>query len=379
MILTIVTDYVSKSNMYTNGFVHAREKEYIRNNIDTKVFVLNDRKKRETYEIEGVHVIVGNSKDLIELIKNDTSINCVCFHFLSAKMVKAYKRFNRPVKAIAFVHGNEALWWYQRIFPDRFSGFVRILKFIKYVILNSYNMIYMRNKLNKLDISLVFVSDWMKKQTIKNWNLKSNSYYYIIPYIVNNLIFPYREKSNEKKYNFLMIRQFTSGKYALDVAMDIIKELQAYPENDKFKFTIIGDGWLFEKYTSRVSMFSNVEIKRTFLSQNDISKYHNENGFFICPTRQDAQGVSMCEAMSSGLIPISSNNTAIPEFLPEKYNLCFDNAKDSAKRIIEIINNETEFKKLSEECSKFIQEKCSSEKTTKKEIELMSSFSNLNV
>ena len=176
-----------------------------------------------------------------------------------------------------------------------------------------------------------------------------------------------------------MIRQFTSGKYALDVAMDIIKELQAYPENDKFKFTIIGDGWLFEKYTSRVSMFSNVEIKRTFLSQNDISKYHNENGFFICPTRQDAQGVSMCEAMSSGLIPISSNNTAIPEFLPEKYNLCFDNAKDSAKRIIEIINNETEFKKLSEECSKFIQEKCSSEKTTKKEIELMSSFSNLNV
>ncbi len=38
MILTIVTDYVSKSNMYTNGFVHAREKEYIRNNIDTKVF-----------------------------------------------------------------------------------------------------------------------------------------------------------------------------------------------------------------------------------------------------------------------------------------------------------------------------------------------------
>ena len=252
-------------------------------------------------------------------------------------MVKAYKRFNRPVKAIAFVHGNEALWWYQRIFPDRFSGFVRILKFIKYVILNSYNMIYMRNKLNKLDISLVFVSDWMKKQTIKNWNLKSNSNYYIIPNIVNNLIFPYREKSNEKKYNFLMIRQFTSGKYALDVAMDIIKELQAYPENDKFKFTIIGDGWLFEKYTSRVSMFSNVEIKRTFLSQNDISKYHNENGFFICPTRQDAQGVSMCEAMSSGLIPISSNNTAIPEFLPEKYNLCFDNAKDSAKRIIETI------------------------------------------
>lgn len=374
MILTIVTDYVSKTNMYTNGFVHAREKEYIRYGIDTMVFVLNGRKKRENYEIEGVNVIVGNSKDLIKLIKKDTRINSVCFHFLSAKMVRTYKKFNREVKAIAFVHGNEALWWYQRIFPDRFNGIIRVLKFIKYLILNTYNMFYMRHNLNKIAISLVFVSDWMKSQTIKNWNLRNDSNYHIIPNIVNDLVFPYREKDNEKAYNFLMIRQFTSGKYALDIAMDIIKELQSYPENSYFKFTIIGDGWLFDKYTSKISMFSNVKIIRTFLSQNDISKYHEKNGFFICPTRQDAQGVSMCEAMSSGLIPISSNNTAIPEFLPKKFNLCFDNAKDSAKRIIEIVRNEQEFRELSAECSKFIQNKCGSKETIQKEIKLMSDF-----
>ena len=49
------------------------------------------------------------------------------------------------------------------------------------------------------------------------------------------------------------------------------------------------------------------------------------NGIFICPTRQDAQGVSMCEAMSSGLVPITLYNTAIPECLPNDERLVNNN------------------------------------------------------
>lgn len=375
MILTVVTDYVSEKNMYTNGFVHAREKEYLRNGIDTMVFVLNSKKKKTIYNIEGITVCIGDAHDLNRLITNEEKINCICFHFLSVKMLKVYKKIATNVNAIAFVHGNEALWWYQRIFPDRLSGIVQILKFFKYVIINTYSMFYIRQNLKKLNISLVFVSEWMKKETIKNWNLdESKVETYIIPNIVNKLIFPYVKKDPSRAYNLLMIRQFTSGKYALDIAMDIIVELQKYPEASQLHFTIIGDGWLFEKYTDRIKMYSNIEIHRTFLSQNDIAKFHEKNGIFICPTRQDAQGVSMCEAMSSGLIPISSDNTAIPEFLPSEYNLVFNNAKDSAERIIEIIRNEELFINLSMSCSKYIQEKCDSSQTTEKELELMHKF-----
>jgi len=45
---------------------------------------------------------------------------------------------------------------------------------------------------------------------------------------------------------------------------------------------------------------------------------HDRHGVFLCPTRQDAQGVSMCEAMASGLVPITSDNTAIPEFVSDE-------------------------------------------------------------
>ena len=83
----------------------------------------------------------------------------------------------------------------------------------------------------------------------------------------------------------------------------------------------------------------------------------------------------MCEAMSSGLVPISSDNTAIPEFLPAGYNLAFNSPKDAAERIIQLIRDPEEFRRLSKEVSGFIRQKCSIEMTTDKELQLMKKLS----
>ncbi|MGN1270504.1 MAG: glycosyltransferase family 4 protein [Clostridia bacterium] len=372
MILTVVNGYVSKKNMYTNGFVHAREKEYLRNGIDTMVYNLYTKNTPEDYEIEGVTVKVGNIKRLVKMVNNNPEITCVCFHFLTPGMIKALKKFKNRVNVVVFVHGNEALWWYQRIFPDRFNGFIRTIKFIKYLIINTISMMYIRKNINSIDnMNIVCVSEWMKKQAVRNWKIKTKVNVHIIPNVVNENIFPFIKKTSDQKFNFLMIRQFVSGKYALDIAMEIIKKLEEYPESNMFKFTIVGDGWLHEKYTKQIRDFKNVIFYKGFISQKEIAEYHMKNGFFLCPTRQDAQGVSMCEAMSSGLIPISSKNTAIPEFLPNEYNLSFTNVEQSVERIIEIVRDEELFQTLSKSCSDFIRNKCCSSKTIDKEIALM--------
>ena len=44
---------------------------------------------------------------------------------------------------------------------------------------------------------------------------------------------------------------------------------------------------------------------------------HKKNGIFMVPTRLDSQGVSRDEAMSSGLVPITNNVAAIPEFVDD--------------------------------------------------------------
>jgi hypothetical protein len=85
----------------------------------------------------------------------------------------------------------------------------------------------------------------------------------------------------------------------------------------------------------------NVIIKGTFLDQKSIKALHDQNGVFLAISRQDAQGVSMCEAMSSGLAIISSNNTAIPEFIPDYQGGLLSNntPSDIANKILEIVEN----------------------------------------
>lgn len=364
--------------MYNNGFVHARVKSYISEGLSASVYVLS-RTIEKKYTLEGVNVVWGGINALVEYVNNTSSITCVCFHFLNPMMLKALNQFRRDINIVVFVHGNEALWWWQRIFPDRFNGLIRTLKFIKYVFVNTFSIIKIRQSINHIhNLHIVFVSQWMKQQTVKNWHLDENIIRtHVIPNIVSEVEFPFVKKTAELRYNILLIRQFTSGKYALDIAMDTINYLQSYPEAKDLRFTIIGDGWLHEKYINRLNSLNNIVIEKCFLPHSEIAKRHAQNGIFLCPTRQDAQGVSMCEAMSSGLVPISSNNTAIPEFLPNDYNLAFDNAEDSAKRIIELVRNPDEFLSLSEQVSKYINKKCCSKETTIKELQLIQSLTNI--
>lgn len=377
MVLVVAAGYPTDKAKYSNGFVHARVKAYLEQNIDAKVFIIS-KKKKKAYEYEGVHVVYGTSEDLYNYVNAETTISCICFHFLTKPMLSAIERFRHNVSVIIFVHGNEALFWYERIFPDTFADCIRILKFLKYVFVNTYTIHYIRKRINnlKVKVDIVCVSQWMKRIMIKNWKVDTDKINIeVIPNIINEKLFPYCEKSGEDRYNILLIRSFSNGKYALDIAQEIIRKVERYPESKKIRFTIIGDGWLHEKYTCAIKNFSNVEIKKQFLSQREIAEYHRRNGIFICPTRQDAQGVSMCEAMSSGLVPIASNNTAIPEFLPKKFNLMFDNADDAANRIIELIGDEEQFQSLSMEVSKFIRKKCCIENTIGKEIKLIRKIS----
>lgn len=372
MILIVATGYPNEKDKYNNNFIHTRVKAYIREGIDSEVFIIGS--SNPSYVYDGVQLSCGDWKALSEKVNNDANITCVCFHFLDIPMLKAIQKFRRDVVVTIFVHGNEALWWYERIFPDKFADTVRILKFIKYAIKNTVSINYIKRRINTLgeNVNIVCVSEWMKDIAVKNWKIDETKIKtHIIPNIIDETIFPYKSKEPDDRFNILMIRSFTNGKYALDIAMDIIRELQNYPEKDRIHISVYGDGWLWDKYTERIKGFSNVELNKRMLPHGEIATVHSHNGIFLCPTRQDAQGVSMCEAMSSGLIPISSNNTAIPEFLPSEFNLMFNSPKEAAQRIIEIIRNSEEFEYLSKAVSDYIQKKCCAEMTTNKELKLM--------
>lgn len=193
MILTVAQTYPTKENLYNNGFVHSRVKSYINEGISAKVFVLNN-KHRDEYEIENVPVMRGKVNDLIQFIEHNPDVSCVCFHFLNPAMLKAIKGFRRKLGIVIFVHGNEALWWHERIFPERFSGIIRTLKFFKYVAVNTWSMSRIRTNINRIeqDVHIVGVSNWMLDVAIKNWKLDQTKVTtHVIPNIVNEEVFKY--------------------------------------------------------------------------------------------------------------------------------------------------------------------------------------------
>jgi L-malate glycosyltransferase len=372
MILTVVGGYVSDDDKYNNAFVHSRVKEYINSGIDAKVFWITNRKKPTQYTIEGVEVFVGDTQDLVNFVNNN--VKAICFHFFRSDMIEALKRIKLNIPIFIFVHGHEALMWYERIFPDKLNSFVPFLKFIKYIFVNSYNIRKIKRflKNTKHKTTIICVSEWMKNITIKNWGLNDNKCKVeIIPNIINEQTFKYEKKESSQRYNLLMIRSFANGKYAVDKAINVIEMLSKHQVFSKMNIKIVGRGRLFNKYTNRIKKFDNVELHEGFLSQTEIANVHKEYGIFLCPTRQDAQGVSMCEAMSSGLIPITSFNTAIPEFVPSEYGLACESEEQMVNKIVEITRETELFEELSHGVSQFIENKCSREKTTEFEIKLI--------
>ena len=89
------------------------------------------------------------------------------------------------------------------------------------------------------------------------------------------------------------------------------------------------------------------------------------------PSRQDTHGVSTSEAMSSGLVPISSNNSAIPEFVPVSCGYLTDTYLDIVDAIENIYFDADRFLEFSKGASEFIRKKCASSVVISKEIELI--------
>lgn len=133
------------------------------------------------------------------------------------------------------------------------------------------------------------------------------------------------------------------------------------------------DGF-FSELTLPLRKFKNVKLRKRFLDQEEISRLHAENGIFMAPTRFDSQGVSMCEAMSSGLVPISSETAAIPEFVRngETGLLVPPETPEALADAVEELYFDSElFSRLSSAAASSIGDQCGRSATTDRELELI--------
>lgn len=375
-LLVVTNQYPSKEDYYRNAFIHTRNKEYIKMGKKVSVFVLRDEfKALNKYVFDGITVTEGNSFELENLLKKHQGIgDIVLVHFLNVNMMRVINKFLDKLKIIVFIHGYEALGWYRRIYDFNKA-------FIKYIFTNTFQLYNLRKFIKKSKnyrVKFIFVSKWMLIITERDTLTKIDNYE-IIPNAVNTETFNYLKKDEEKRKKILSIRPYSSRKYANDITVKAILDLSQKSFFNELEFAIYGKGKYFKKLTKKLEGFENVKLYNKFLSQSEIAKIHKDYGIFLCPTRQDAQGVSMCEAMSSGLVPISSNNTAIPEFVKNmETGILTNNYKEISRAVEELYENTDRFKKMSFSASRSINEICSHKEVILKELKIMEEIENKN-
>lgn len=372
-LIVINSNYPSPTNLYGDVFVHSRVRHYMQH-FDIQVLGCNPTLPAiEQFVYEGVNVLNINSKEAFAAYVKQSDADAICIHFISGWMVNDFLK-DIKVPVYIWIHGHEALGWYRRLFNLKLKD---VLSFSRYILSNTRQMFRMHQLANisndKGNIHFIFVSKWMKKITETD-TFSNIRYFSLVPNPIDSKQFTYIKKGPEYRKKILLIRSFDSKKYANDVATDAIMHLSTRPFFKDLQFAIYGKGQYFKPLTDKLKQFDNVKVVNEFVENKNIPGIHREYGVFLCPTRQDAQGVSMCEAMSSGLVPVTSNNTAIPEFITDGYNgLLSNSALEMADCLERLYRNEALFEHISANAASSIRTMAGHEVVIANEIALMNS------
>ncbi|EAJ5683953.1 FkbM family methyltransferase [Campylobacter coli] len=370
--LVLTKQYPSYDDLYKYSFLHSRIKAYKEKGILVDVFKLSNTQRYECREFEGIDVMTA-SNDVLEETLISGQYDHILVHFLDKNMWSVLKKFIDKIKITVWIHGAEIQIWQRREFEfERYSEIeIQRQKKLSDQRVKFWTEIFNANYKN---IHFVFVSEYFKNESLGDLKVALEpSKYTIIHNPIDTSLFTYLPKSPDDRKKILSIRPFTSRKYANDLSIKAILELSKREFFKELEFFIAGDGVLFDELTNNLKSFKNITLYKGFLTQKEISNLHKKYGIFLNPTRMDAQGVSRDEAMSSGLVPVTNNIAAIPEFVDNECGILVEpeNAKLLADAIEFLYKNPDKFMKLSINAANRVRIQCEKDKIISKELELI--------
>ena len=271
------------------------------------------------------------------LFENIRSYNKIFIHFITFQIIKILNKF-KDLNLNIWIHGIEGQKWNWYLF----DLFLKPYWLFKHIIYNTLHLYYLKSfiKKNIKNIKFIFVSKWMKKVFCKDLNLSISKHSYrVIPNPIDPIFFRRFNRLKKIRNNVLIIKNYKSYKYAGDITIDYIIEFSKMKIFKNFNFTLIGEGPILENKIKYIKKLNNVNLIVNFISNKKIFEYHKRNSIFIYLTRMDSQSVTLSEALSSGMVSISSNNTAIPEFIKNKHNGFLINSFKDFVSCMKLLNN----------------------------------------
>ncbi|SFO74178.1 Glycosyltransferase involved in cell wall bisynthesis [Algoriphagus ornithinivorans] len=159
----------------------------------------------------------------------------------------------------------------------------------------------------------VFVASSFTKNTLMENGINSNKIF-VVPYGVNHSMFPYVKKHNTKgKFTILFMGQMVQRKGLADLlySVELLK-------SSNLKVIICGRGNID---IGILNHFSHLDLDiRHNVSNFELLEIVKEVNLFVMPSLVEGFGHVILEAMSMGLVPITTSNTCGPDVITDELN-----------------------------------------------------------
>lgn len=370
-ILFVAHSYPLPNSQLTDSFLSSRVREYNKSGKKVAVLAFDEFSGLKKWSLHGTTVYTGDGHVLERIIKKN-NYKKFLIHFVNEAILFHINKIRPDAEINIWVHGVEAISWRRRIFNYSEKELVERSRLLDRQ--DVTRMKFMKGILENSNYKFVFVSEWLKSAVEEDASCKTKNFE-IIHNPINISFFKHKEKPLEQRFNVLKIKSFSSRVYANDITNKTIIELSKRDGFNKMSFELYGDGLLFLEEMKELLEcdFENVHIYQKFLTREEVYEAHKRNGVFLCPTRQDSQGVSMGEAMSSGLVVVTNRVAAIPEFIDSGCGMLCENESfiEMADAIEMLCQNPSMFSEMSKKASERVSAQCSHELIIRKELSVI--------
>ncbi len=219
--------------------------------------------------------------------------------------------------------------------------------------------------------AVVYVSKWLESASIKALGGPKTQSFIIPNPVDTNLFTPLVNKQRTSELRVIAVRGL-DWKYGLDIG------IRAFQDMESAKLTIIGDGPLGDRFRElAIRLRAPVTFLRPQYSPLELRDIYCQHDVFLAPSRAEAQGVAMCEAMSCGLPAVATRVGGIPEFVSDGVSgllVEMDNVSELRAAIVALAQEPELLEPMSDGARCEVVAKCSSNIVISKELELLATY-----
>lgn len=367
-LLVLAPKYPSRRTPYGGQPVERRLNFYTKAGLSALVLVASNG-PRKTETRDGVEVVRTSLNDLRTIIER-TGRSQIIVHHPTPEVWAAVRPMVGEMPIHLWIHGFEARDWRDADFESSSQEMAN--KAVRLDPVNEDRRRALSEAFADERVTKIFVSEFVRTVATDfvgvdplNWRVIHN--------VIDTNIFDYVRREPGSSMRILTVKSFAARTYATDLVRDTIEELAGRSVFGQLEFEIRGDGKYFDEDTEPLARFGNVRLSRGFASASEMASLMHRHGVLLSPTRLDTQGITMGEAMATGMVVATNRVAAIPEFVDEDSGILVEpeDAVGLADAVEALCNSNERFAELSENAARRVRAQCAPAVTVQKEIELI--------